>query len=111
LTGFGFVGIDTTFKPTPPASPEEDMRFTADYDSEEEEFPVNNASRETTPFSVAQTDTLYVSSEDESYDDDAYCIDSLSPFNSPKSSREAWVRPPSFLPHQNQYTNVGGGVS
>ena len=63
------------------------MRFTADYDSEEEEFPVNNGSSETTLISVDQTESLYLSSEDESYDDD-------DDYFFPKSSREAWVRPP-----------------
>ena len=41
------------------------MRFTADYDSEEEEFPVNDASRETTPAVGSAKDNFDLSSEDD----------------------------------------------
>jgi hypothetical protein len=65
------------------------MRFTADYDSEEEEFPVNDASRESTPLSVKEIDHFDLSSEEEEYEGAAY-NDGTTHF-SPKNNRDAWV--------------------
>jgi hypothetical protein len=66
------------------------MRFTADYDSEEEEFPVNDASRETTSAVGTAIDNFDLSSEDGSENEDVEYIDTSTHF-SPKTSRDAWV--------------------
>ena len=68
------------------------MRFTADYDSEEEEFPVNDASRETTPAVGTAIDHFDLSSEDGYENEDVEYIDASTHF-SPKASRDAWVLP------------------
>ena len=68
------------------------MRFTADYDSEEEEFPVNDASRETTPAVGTTIDNLDASSEDDCEYEDVGYIDASTHF-SPKANRDAWVLP------------------
>lgn len=66
------------------------MRFTADYDSEEEEFPVNDADRGTTPVARAEIDNFEPSSEDDD-GEEAENIDDSAHF-SPKTNRDAWVR-------------------
>jgi len=58
------------------------MRFTADYDSEEEEFPVSDVKK---PLSRS------TSPEGDSEDDDSEYIDTSWNF-SPKANREAWVK-------------------
>ena len=68
------------------------MRFTADYDSEEEEFPVNDASRGTTPSAGTAIDNFHLPSEDDYEYEDVEYIDASTQF-SPKASRDAWVRP------------------
>jgi hypothetical protein len=62
------------------------MRFTADYDSEEEEFPVNDAARETTQYARTSID-YFESSEDDDQDDVG-----VSTHPSPKASLEVWVK-------------------
>jgi hypothetical protein len=68
------------------------MRFTADYDSEEEQFPVNDASRGTTPAAGTAIDNFDFCSEDDCEYEDVEYIDASSHF-SPKASRDAWVLP------------------
>jgi hypothetical protein len=68
------------------------MRFTADYDSEEEEFPVNDVSRGNTPASGTAIDNFDLSSEDDYDYEDVEKIDAPTHF-SPKASRDAWVLP------------------
>ena len=65
----------------------ETMRFTADYDSEEEEFPVSGVKKPPSP--SAPRDTNWSSDED-SEDDDPEYIDTSWNF-SPKANRDAWV--------------------
>jgi hypothetical protein len=69
------------------------MRFTADYDSEEEEFPVNDAAREIKPYVGTNIDYLEASSEDDDQDDAG-----VSTYHSPGAGREAWVN---FISYDN----------
>jgi hypothetical protein len=66
------------------------MRFTADYDSEEEAYPVNDANRGSLQTLDTSLDYTQASSEDE--DDDAvdYFFDPSS-HHSPRATRDAWV--------------------
>jgi hypothetical protein len=61
------------------------MRFTADYDSEEDEFPVGDVSFE----SSAETLDYAVDSSDEDQDE----IDGFIAVSSPRASHDAWVMP------------------
>ena len=66
------------------------MRFTADYDSEGEEYPVDDAVRGDTPLSSEDTDHI----GDSSGEDDEPAIDyllELALHRSPRASRDAWV--------------------
>jgi len=60
------------------------MRFTADYDSEEEAYPVNDKNNEKNATEIAYVDSL---SDD---DDDLDYIFSVQ--YSPRANRDAWVR-------------------
>jgi hypothetical protein len=63
------------------------MRFSADYDSEEEEFPVDSASYSgSRPISVLQN--YGTDSEDDLEDG----FSDISTHRSPKASLEAWVK-------------------
>jgi len=63
------------------------MRFTADYDSEEEEFPVDDVSRGSSPEVIS--DHFEYSSDDGDGEDDDYVNVSL--YHSPKANHDAWV--------------------
>lgn len=63
------------------------MRFTADYDSEEEEFPVDDAARGTTSYVRTGIDYFGSSSEDDDQGDVDFSI-----HPSPRANREAWVK-------------------
>jgi hypothetical protein len=67
------------------------MRFTADYDSEEEEYPVDDAGLETSPGTSTKT-VLY---EEWSSDDEGEEVDffDVSLHHSPRASQDAWVFP------------------
>ena len=67
-----------------------DMRFTADYDSEEEQFPVNDTAREGSPdTALSQLDRFDFSSDDELGDEPDFW--DLAVHRSPRASHDAWV--------------------
>ena len=67
------------------------MRFTADYDSEEEEFPVDDAQHAKSPGgTVRDAQSRYWSDGDDNTDEeDSEFVDILAHHQSP--SRDAWV--------------------
>jgi hypothetical protein len=72
------------------------MRFTADYDSEEEEFPVDDAHHGKTPHVPVTVHDSEPSSwsevEDDTDEEETEYVDILVHHQSP--SRDAWVHPP-----------------
>jgi hypothetical protein len=67
------------------------MRFTAEYDSEEEEYPVDDAVHETSP----NTSTKTVPYEEWSSEDEGDEVDffDVSLHHSPRANQDAWVFP------------------
>lgn len=66
------------------------MRFTADYDSEEEQFPVNDTAHGGSPGSLSShVDRFDFSSDDELGDEPDFW--DVAIHHSPRTSRDAWV--------------------
>jgi len=73
------------------------MRFTADYDSEEEEFPVDDAihaKSSRVPVTVLDADVSSWSEGDDDTDEETGYVDTLLHHQSP--TRDAWVYEPSL---------------
>lgn len=67
------------------------MRFTADYDSEEEQFPVNDATHRGSADSVLPLLDRFDFSSDDELDAEPDFWD-VAVHHSPRASHDAWVR-------------------